>query len=435
MCDIMLKLSPRSIIRCSCVCTSLRNLVTDSRFQHLFSSQAPTSVVVFSPIQRLLCLLSSPLSNHASSYSYSSSPSSRFAFQSSSSTCSCCPSAIDPIPPNHIHNHNHNHNHNQGIAIATATATATVTDCDRRRFITLPPLLLPMTLVNSSNGLLCLRASPSLYYICNPLLGEILCLPPAPIAPHEYLQFSAFGFDPHTKHCKILHLVLKSNTMVAKLYQLGDETWSVIENASSARPNSVFDPSLNGALHWITDAPHVSELICSFDLQSNEFKSVAPPSHFDVGYVNKISGLCVGVLKGCLCLCYVNEGARFETWLMEEYGVKESWTVAFSIDIHSYCGLRLDNEHAPIGFTSSGDMWFVADSDSGSHCLVSYTAETGAFKIIDIGGITLKIEAAPHVSSFVSLKDIINGRDTHLPFHMVKLNKTDAFGFNSFDAF
>ena len=283
-----------------------------------------------------------------------------------------------------------------------------------------------MNLVNSSHGLLCLRASgyPSLYYVCNPLLGEILTLPPPPTPSSRYLRFSAFGFDPLNKRYKILQLVMKpNNKMVAELYQLGDEKWRVIGNASSsatARPNSAFDPSLNGALHWVTDdSTRISELICSFDLHTNEFKSVAPPSHFDADYVNKVSGISVGVLKGCLCLCYVNGDAKFETWLMQEYGVQESWTKRFSIDIKSYCGLRLEDKHRPIGFTTYGDMWLKADSDSDSdsHCLVSYSAERGTFKVIDVGGTSSNMEATPHVLSFVSLKDIVNVSDTHLRFH------------------
>lgn len=227
--------------------------------------------------------------------------------------------------------------------------------------------------------------------------------------------------------------------MVAELYRLGDNKWRVIEidSASSSarpRPNGSFDPSLNGALHWVTEGG--PQLICSFDLHTNRFKSVPPPPHFDAGYVNRVSGITVGVLKGRLCLCFVVGGDQFETWFMDRYGVEGSWTKAFSIDIKSYCGLSLQDKHRPIGFSSSGDMWLKADSDSHRHSqsLVSYSPDTGVFRHIDIGGIASNIEATPQVLSYVSLKDMLNLRDPHLHVHTLRPIKTDAFGFNIFFA-
>jgi F-box interacting protein len=301
-----------------------------------------------------------------------------------------------------------------------------------------------MDLINSSNGLLCLRAynhhSPSLYYICNPLLGEVLNVPPAPSASDQHLCFSAFGFHPNTKTFKILQLVSKSNKLVAELYQSDGTTWSVLPNPPSAKPkpNSSFDPSLNDALHWVTDGT-ISELIYSFNLNTNEFKSMPCPSHFVDDYVSKISGMSVGVLKGCLCLCYVLEGARFETWLMEKYGVKESWRKAFSIDIKSYCGWSPQDKHRPIGFNSCGDMWLRADSDSqsSSQCLVSFCPETGVFRHIDIGDAASNfqaknIQATPQVLSYVSMKQMLNIRHRQHQLHTLSSGKNYALGFNLF---
>lgn len=301
-----------------------------------------------------------------------------------------------------------------------------------------------MNLINSSNGLLCLRASNyhshSLYYISNPLLGEVLTIPPAPSPADHNLRFSAFGFDPKKKIFKILQLVSKSNRMVAELYQSDshDNTWTLIPNAPSATAkfnSSSFDPCLNGALHWITDHDQISELICSFDLNTNNFKSLPPPPHFNAEYLSKISGVSIGVLKGCLCLCYVVDGAQFETWVMDKYGVKESWRKAFSIDINSYCGLCPQDKHRPIGFNSFGDMWLRADSDSHSYsqCLVSFSPETGVFRHIDIGGISSRnIQATPQVLSYVSMKEMINlgNNNTHLQFQTIRPDKNNDLGFN-----
>ena len=114
----------------------------------------------------------------------------------------------------------------------------------------------------------------------------------------------------------------------------------------------------------------------------------------------------MGVLEGCLCLCYVYEGVLFDVWLMKDYGLKESWTKKFTIDIIFYCGVRLGDQHRPIGFTKHGDMWLKSDADPYS--LISFSPKTGSFTVFDIGGITARFEATPHVLSFISVRDIVN---------------------------
>ncbi|XP_058771880.1 F-box/kelch-repeat protein At3g06240-like [Vicia villosa] len=423
--DIMLKLPAVTLIRCSSVCSRFKSIVSDTSFQQSYFSKAPISFVVLSDHNSLTCIDSS--STQIQSVPNSCHGSSCMAMQ---------------LQPSYSSDSKRSKN-------TTTTATPTRTPIHlanqrsvnrRTRFVTFH-INRRMNLINSSNGLLCLRASNyhsrSLYYVCNPLLGEVLPVPPALSAADENLRFSAFGFDPKKKNFKIIQLVLKSEQMVAEMYQSDSRvsTWTVIPNAPSAKPkskNCSFDPSFNGAIHWVTEDTG-SELICSFDLNSNTFGSVPPPSHFDEDYVSKISGISVGVLKGCLCLCYVIEGAKFETWLMEDYGAKESWRKAFSIDIKSYCGLSPQDKHRPIGFNNCGDMWLRADSDSHSHsqCLVSFCPETGVFRHIDIGGVASNVQATPQVLSYVSIKEMVDIRHRQLQLQSLKPGKNyHPLGFN-----
>ncbi|KAF7801261.1 F-box protein [Senna tora] len=370
--DILLKLPVFSIFSCRCVCKTFLKILSNSYFSHLYISRAPTSFVVVTDQLRLFyldCYGQALASDYASSCQAAvQKPSSSLTYRS----------GID------CHNITDHHQ--------------IQTDAFQDKF-----------------------TSRNVYYICNPILGEFLRVPPPPSSAREYLG-SAFGYDPETKVYKILQFVWRSNRVIAELYKLGDNSWTVIENnVSSAKPKGSFDPSLNGALHWVTDSSKNSELICSFDLRTDEFKPVLPPAHLDVEFVKKISWINVGVLEDCLCLCYISEGAVFEAWLMKEYGIKESWTQKFTIDIKSYCGLRLEDKHRPIGFTSYGDMWLKCDSDS--YCLVSYGPKRGSFKVIDVGGISSKFEATPHILSFVSLRDVVNVRDTHLYFEIIRPSK------------
>ncbi|KAK2359184.1 F-box protein [Trifolium repens] len=422
--DIMLKLPAVSIVRCYCVCSKFKSIVSDSSFQQSYFSKAPISLVVLSNHNRITCIDSSQTLNPIHSQDHGSSSSCMAMQLLPSTSTSTTTTSSDSTTHTPIHHHHHHHHQSS-------------------RFVSFH-IHRRMNLINSSNGLLCLRASnhhsPSLYYICNPLLGEVLHVPPAPSPSDQHLCFSAFGFHPNTKTFKILQLVSKSNKLVAELYQSDGTTWSVLPNPPSAKPkpNSSFHPSLNDALHWVTDGT-ISELIYSFNLNTNEFKSMPCPSHFVDDYVSKISGMSVGVLKGCLCLCYVLEGARFETWLMEKYGVKESWRKAFSIDIKSYCGWSPQDKHRPIGFNSCGDMWLKADSDSqsSSQCLVSFSPETGVFRHIDIGDTASNIQAkniqaTPQVLSYVSMKQMVNIRHRQHQLHTLSSGKNYALGFNLF---
>ncbi|KAI4296134.1 hypothetical protein L6164_036117 [Bauhinia variegata] len=399
--DILAKLPVWSIFCCRCVCKTFRELITDKYFENLYISRAPTSFVVVAEsfftkphIFWIDCFSQPPCLNPASSSA------SRFAAVGDPSSSETFRSGIDQIGY-----------HNDGIK-----------DKFTKWYIRLKGNL---KLVNSCNGFLCLHQYSDkkmcrLYCLCNPILGEFVMLPPPPISSHKYLGFSAFGYDPKSKKYKILQLVQKLDKVVGELYTLGERSWRVIEEiAASAKPkaNSSFHPSVNGALHWVTDSSKSSELIYSFDLHTDEFKPVAPPSHLDV---KKISWSSVGVLEGCLCLCYVSEGALFEAWLMKEYGTKKSWTRKFTIDINSYCGLKIEDKHRPIGFTSDGDMWLKCESDS---CfMVSYSPKSAAFKVIDTGAIP-RFNATPHVLSFVSLKEIVDFRTTGLK---LEINKPES---------
>ncbi|XLT81266.1 hypothetical protein HN873_003019 [Arachis hypogaea] len=366
--EIIARLPASSVIRCASVCTSFRALVSNPSFRSLYVSRAPTSFLLLSHNRRLLCL-----------HSWGSAS---FLIPHSSSSLA----SLQPAPDT---NRNRNRNRDRNVSCprsksrSKSTTSSIFSAVDLKKDVDL-------VLVNSSEGLVCLRGSGSVYYVCNPLLGEILELPPPPTTTTSSIGFSSFGYDPHSNRYKILQFAAHShhNQFVAELYSVGDKAWTTIRTAfalPTPRPNASFHHSLNGALHWLAQptTTHLCQLICSFDLHTNEFKWVPPPSYFDAHYIHSLSGITLGVLKGCLCLCFVVPGAaRFETWFMRDYGVQRSWSLSFYIDINSYCGLRIPDRHRPIAFADNGDMWLKDDSASDSYSLVSYSPQTGSFKII-----------------------------------------------------
>ncbi|XP_073045527.1 F-box protein At3g07870-like [Primulina eburnea] len=270
-------------------------------------------------------------------------------------------------------------------------------------------------LVGSCDGLLCLYfdSSPKPFYaICNPIRREQIKLPCLAISTpfNTYANYSGFGYCRKTKQYKVISLMYlisidpltseESKRLVADVHTLGSDSWRRIENAPWPKRKS-FDPLLNDALHWITTSCKPCELISSFDLAAETFKFVPPPAHFSLQYIDKISSINIGVLKNCLCICYIYKDTVFEVWLMKEYGVKESWTRQFRIDMKTYTELSIEDLQRPIKFLNNGDLWFI----SGSEFLVSFSPAKRTFKELRPIG-PEKSEIIAHNLSFISPKDV-----------------------------
>lgn len=270
-----------------------------------------------------------------------------------------------------------------------------------------------VTLVGSCNGLLCLHhvSRPSFYYICNPVLGEVAILPKLTSVnqAYTYLKHSGFGFSPKTKQYKVICFMhmsytdpvthLLSTKTIADIHTLGTESWRRIGDAPLPMSKGSFDSFLNGILHWITDDFTAVNLILSFDFEMEQFGYVPRPTHFDQDCLNKISWINVGVLGEFLSLCYVIGDSQFDVWVMKDYGVKESWTREFVIDINFYCGLREHHLHHPITFLRNGDLLFIWNSST----LVSYNHRKGTFREFKAFG-PHDFHVIAHIPSFISLK-------------------------------
>ncbi|KAL7205659.1 hypothetical protein ACSBR2_018561 [Camellia fascicularis] len=374
--DILSRNSPKTILCCRCVCKTFLKILTDPYFAEIYLIKAPN-------VAASLILQDSSIPNG-------------FVFvymldlEVTSSAASCS-------------THHHPSRPCQGLTVKNT----------KFQFYHGH-----VTLVGSCNGLLCLRRdswSKPLYYICNPILGELMVLPLQSPSKPVYLKLenSGFGFCPKTKQYKVIRFMCLtsfdstiSKKAVAEIHTLGTESWRSIGDAPCPRMRGSFDSLLDGILHWITDSVTAFNLICSFDLETEQFRSIAAPTHFNADYVNKISCINVGVLGGYLCLCYVLGDAQFDVWVMKDYGVKESWTKEFTIDINFYCGLRVKDLHQPIKFLNNGDMLLITNSNS----LVSYSPRKRTFREFKALG-DPNLQAVAHIPSFISLKDLARGKN------------------------
>ncbi|KAK8669445.1 hypothetical protein V6N13_106876 [Hibiscus sabdariffa] len=229
----------------------------------------------------------------------------------------------------------------------------------------MPPLM-NFHLVSSCNGLLCLRATHptfGLISIYNPFTRDYIELPKLITEhPSHHLRVLGFGFDPTTKKLKVVevsyklgiscgalgghfirssvhlalhrpHMATPSSSSIeseVNILTVGSSTW---RNLGRFPFHIMWQQSqvlVNGKLHWITytKRSNATKPIMSFDLATEQFKEVPRPDSISPNrHIHELV-----VLRGCLsAVSFDNHNKELEIWVMDEYGVKESWVKELSM--------------------------------------------------------------------------------------------------------
>ncbi|GLT68632.1 hypothetical protein SLA2020_408430 [Shorea laevis] len=213
-----------------------------------------------------------------------------------------------------------------------------------------------MMFVGSCNGLVCVvkRDGPDAFYyknlsfwLFNPLTRESYKIPPSGTSGERWPWFHGFGFDPTTEDYKIVRnsksgvevFSLKNNTWKSGNIQ---ELYSLFSRQPYAYTRHV--AVVHGVLHW--DIGLVSNNIASFDLAQEKLRDIMLPQSVMAGNV--------GVLQGRLCVSSVcTQTKMICVWVMEEYGVTESW-----MKLHT---IKLEQPYdywTPICYTAKGEIIF-----------------------------------------------------------------------------
>ncbi|KAA8531451.1 hypothetical protein F0562_006196 [Nyssa sinensis] len=199
----------------------------------------------------------------------------------------------------------------------------------------------PILFVGSCYGLLCVLRDEHLF-LWNPCTGQYQRLPDCrPYRNNSYYTFYGFGYDESINDYKVVKGVkskfpdgLSYNVSVytrkTKYWKrIEDFHWDFLDPYVETGNWDYLDPYqqtgklVDGFLHWL--AINETHLIISLDLANEKFGEVALPD-FE-SHNNSILD-DVGVLGGMLCLyCRESGTAMWTIWIMEEYGVKESWTI------------------------------------------------------------------------------------------------------------
>ncbi|KAL2549230.1 F-box protein [Forsythia ovata] len=351
--DIFLKLPVKTLVQCRCVCKVWRALFSDPHFTKLHFSRAPTCFLLHS----------------------------NRSFKRNSQNLLLVELGLP-----------------SGDAILRISNTP-----DFPNF--------GIELVGSCNGLMCMydRQKNGPIYVSNPVIGEYLSVPSA-VDDQTLPLVCGLGFSQKDNQYKLIQIVPKlsfdDDKMEAKMWTLGSDTWRSIGDVPFLFSPPSFGTFLHGNLHWIADYSRGSELICCLDLETEQFRALPPPPAYRPSE-NRLFWENPGVLEDCLYFtcCLDNYADTVDIWVMEEYGIKTSWTRKFVVRDPG------QSWWDPIGFRvlrvlkSSGGLLVLCNFR-----LYFYDPKKCVFKRVEIDGIQSQVEAMCYFPSFTSLKDVIRGK-------------------------
>ncbi|XP_065620779.1 F-box/kelch-repeat protein At3g23880-like [Quercus suber] len=215
-----------------------------------------------------------------------------------------------------------------------------------------------LEIVGSVNGLICLIADGRNFILWNPSINRYVKLPDL----HRTLYTCCHGFGYHAptneyKVVRITHPEEGKDTLVAEIYSFNNGEYRLLTFSPSApfylRYGNTASVFMNGALHWLVEQQQnlMYNLIMSFNLGGETvFHEVPVPKVLEI----EIMGKNIAMLNGLLAVYggagpHCNLAKKYDVWVMIEYGVVESWTKLYVIDLSERLG-------RVIGFKKNGEV-------------------------------------------------------------------------------
>ncbi|XP_026377730.1 F-box/kelch-repeat protein At3g06240-like [Papaver somniferum] len=201
-------------------------------------------------------------------------------------------------------------------------------------------------ILGACNGLICfgvLVDKKTSIFIWNPTTGEFKEIQHCDFHINSSEPFIAgFGYDTKTGDYKMVRIEdnKKSDYCEFEVYTFGLQSEKTVHAFYHEFPNDIALRGifLNGSLHWINNYPRslgTSNYIISFDIGNEKLIDVPLPEksivHPEPEDNNPEPYMKVGALEGFLSLFLVDEKkVRAEVWVMQDYGVRQSWTKLFT---------------------------------------------------------------------------------------------------------
>ncbi|XP_021750212.1 F-box protein At3g07870-like [Chenopodium quinoa] len=364
--NIFGRLPLKTVINCKFVCKSWRSLISDSYFYQVYSHHIPTTV--FFEVKEM----SSSLLNLKEI------------------------SVID----------------RQSCGIAKMQLTTNSRDhvVDIRN--------MNIQLGNGCNGLICLRGvktgEPSL--IWNPITRQVIVVPKPATTADDNNVVAGFGLCGHTNRYKVLRIFHKKRDPPSRwrveIYDLGTgNKWREIGDAPFPIPSTIPGFFINNTLHWNLDknnkrndhvnANNNNSLICGFDFIEENFKAIKAPPIFSSHKKNKYHWSNLGIIGNFLSICAIDAKAfrpDIQVWVMEKYGVPESWALRFSIRDFFIDWCNPYRSIQVINIRDNDEILMLC----ANHFVKLYNLRERRFRTVEI----FDFPVIAHVPSFVSLKDV-----------------------------
>ncbi|KAM5586316.1 F-box/kelch-repeat protein [Rosa sericea] len=201
---------------------------------------------------------------------------------------------------------------------------AILKDDDRVGYTVLPEAP-RLWVLGSCNGLICREEDEGGDLILwNPSTRDTYKLPEQIKTRHR--QFFGFGYDSTNEDYKVI-VGLQTEITV---FTLKTGSWKIVEQSEYVGRFYGEGCLLNGALHWLEDRRSKFTII-SFDLAEEKFQELPPPN---ICRKEISSRLGIGKTIGNCLFLYLYDSKRhtsqtgiaFTIWVLNEYGVNESWT-------------------------------------------------------------------------------------------------------------
>ncbi|XP_026439160.1 F-box/kelch-repeat protein At3g06240-like [Papaver somniferum] len=276
-----------------------------------------------------------------------------------------------------------------------------------------------LKILGSSNGLICLGISDSKnvsnlrrIYIWNPSTNEYKQISCSTFDDRDYC-FRAkygFGYDNSIDDYKVVRILGRDSCeyhecLDIQVYTLGSDPWHRVQTVpySFACEKRFSSLLFNGALHWL--AYNVAsqgqgkswEVIVAFEISKERHLHLLLPKETikgwrEVGNDKKR----LGVLGDCICLSisFLVHG-RTDIWIMQDYGVQDSWTKQFTItqlQMHKYFSCK------PIWTFENGEILLETVKD-----LIVYDPKSGNIRTA-MRDTDLSVNRECYVGSLISVK-------------------------------
>lgn len=201
--------------------------------------------------------------------------------------------------------------------------------------------LFETVILGSCNGIVCLCTTEPDNEVAfwNPIVRKFkkIRLPPAKCLEGfgRGICVKGFGYDHVNDDYKIVRLVQYRSRFKElvhskiECYSLKTQAWNEVGDFSYylcyRRYLNVF---ANGVLHWLVSQksePNVDFRIAAFDLAKLELRLVPLPE-----FANEKVQVNLAILGGCLSMVCNYSKKNVDIWVMESYGVKDSWSKIIS---------------------------------------------------------------------------------------------------------